>query len=173
MTLAGRTVRVALLIVAGAGALLGFPVPLTAIILTSLTVYDGLSVNVPRYTAILILFELVGGLSLGVFSLPYVAVAALLALVGTVLALTPWSGAEGWSPADGFRSAVLSTAAAWSMLAGGVLVQAAYDGSLSAGRWSQELPVATIPVLVVGCLLTLVVLRRGEVPFRRRVRFGG
>lgn len=148
--------------------------PAIPIMMGALLAYDGLNRRSMAYaTALLIGIELIGGLDLGVFSFAFLLTALLFAAAGRVCALSPWAGTEGWHIIDMVRTAVVAALLAALMVVGSVCVAAfGYGFGMPLERLSLAFSSSGGVALILGAVMTVGILRRIDVPFRRSIRFG-
>ncbi len=152
------------------------PVGASLALLTLATViaYDGIFRHaVWRVFLALLALELVFGMDVGMLVLPYLIGCLLWYATQRMVPLTPWSSADGWRIADGARS-VLVAFALWAIM---VMVSVVGEVYLYGnGMVVQRMTLAFSEVPWWGTVLCgigiLALLRRIDVPFRKRIQFG-
>lgn len=130
-------------------------------VIAAVTAYHGPRSNVVYgCTAILLAIELLYGLDLGILSLAYLITAFLVLAFQRVVALTPWRSFDGWRWSDALRTA--GGAVGIFIVAAGVSLR---------GNWLALWP-RDAAWIAGAIVVSLVILRRRDVPFRRTIRFG-
>ncbi len=147
---------------------------ITIVTAGTLTAYEGLHrIMVYGMFAVLFCVELLYGLDVGVLSLSYLAAVLVLALVRRVVTIAPWTASGGWHVSDGLRVLIVACGMYACMTASSIIIGSAlygYDEVLARLRimfFSQS--IAWIPI---ASGIVLVLLRRIDEPFRRRIVFG-
>lgn len=139
-----------------------------------MTAYVGLrGTTVYGMLAVLLGVELIYGLDVGVLSLSYITAVLLLAVVGRVIAISPWTSVGGWLAGDAVRVFVTACGLFAVMTASGVAIGHVLYGYADIGaRLSSLFLHQTLPWMPVVIAVMLIVLRRIDEPFRRRIIFG-
>jgi hypothetical protein len=138
------------------------------------TVYQGLRAGIVYGTvAVLAGIELLYGLDVGVLSLAYLTATLLVTALRRFIALPPWTAQRGWRLLDAFQAVMMAYLFYWMARISGILV-----GYIVYG---YDQPYRRFLLLVHGTdvgwafliiVVTLVLLRRIDEPFRRRIIFG-
>jgi hypothetical protein len=149
------------------------PVPLVPSLMGSLCAYAGTDRRaVGTMTALLFVIELLFGFDVGILSLSYLGTVLVYSLTSRFISLAPWSASDGWRPAD----AVRALAAAWAFsvcaIVLSVCVGALYGHGAFPARLVSELGLSRLLAVLPLSLAFLVVFRRMDIPFRKRIRFG-
>ena len=178
MTDAGSSIRISRLVLMG--LVVGAPlcgsgsVNFMLIIVSAVCAYDGLhGATVYGIMGALIVTELIYGMDVGVISVAYMIAVLLIASLSRIVTIAPTSSELGWHVVAGARSFIIAcgffvTTSILSVLLGGAL----YGYEDVALRLRGLADPRSIVLAVCGLLLTLVVLRRIDEPFRRRILFG-
>lgn len=143
-------------------------------IAASLTAYEGPRRNAVYSMFVALLFiELLYGLDVGVLSLSYLVAISLLLLMRRVVVVVPWSASDGWHAFDALRSLGVACGLLAVMVLSGVVVGHFLYGYTDMRIHLQSLfvsqGVAYMPIVMAAML---VILRRIDEPFRRRILFG-
>lgn len=140
----------------------------------TLTAYDGIrSSTVYALLTALVCLELVFGYDVGILGLSYLVAVLALMPVQRVIALTPWGVARGWHISDALRTLCVTYGLCLLMLLSEVGIGAVLYGY---AHPALRLSIVLVPIdmlwTALGIAATLVVLRRIDEPFRRRISFG-
>lgn len=154
--------------IAGPGALL-----VVSAIAASLTAYEGLrSGTVYGMLATLFAVEVLYGLDVGVLSLAYMTAVLLLSLVRRVMTVAPWVSADGWHASDALRAFFVACGIFAVMASSGVMVgHFLYGYTDSVARLQSMFVPYNIAWAGIAIALVLIILRRADEPFRRRITF--
>ncbi|MCC6405101.1 MAG: hypothetical protein IT405_01805 [Candidatus Yanofskybacteria bacterium] len=143
------------------------------VLVATVLAYDGPTDSVVYGTlALLCGVELVYGIPLGVLSLAYAIAVVCVVLVSRFVSLTPWVSQDGWRVGDVVRTFVCALGVFSIMAVGGVGVSVLIYGSGAFILRLRTLPLPPPAWLIGVCVAVLVLLRRADEPFRRRVIFG-
>jgi hypothetical protein len=153
----------------GPGTLVGV-ISIAAVLIS----YDGLTrQTVYGVTTALVVSEMIFGADVGVLSGAFLATVLLLQLTGRFVTVPAWALSSGWSVFDGVRALTVAWGTALCMIAIAVLIGATVYGN---EHGAMRFTVSMLPrVLWIAATLSggiLILLRRLDVPFRRRISFG-
>ena len=173
-TLIQRAIRALLgTVVIVAGVMVPTGIPLIPALLGAQLAYDGSDRRVLAWTTgFLVMLELFFALDLGVLSLAYLATAAALSVLGRLVSLTPWTASDGWDVQDYLRTVVVACIGAAMVTTASTLVETLYGYGILVPRLATHLTAHAVGWLVPLCGLALLVMRRLDMPFKRRIRFG-
>lgn len=148
--------------------------PLIPIMVCSVLVYDGFSsIFFWRVFLLALLFELMWGIPLGSYMIAFTITALLYRVLQKSIAITPWAAADGWSMSDFAKHILIGTILSWGMTSMILLVPIVW---YAYGNLALRFTLLTHTAfwwytpLYIGVLLIL--LRRIQMPFRRRLEFG-
>ncbi|MCC6934792.1 MAG: hypothetical protein IT406_03855 [Candidatus Yanofskybacteria bacterium] len=153
---------------AGLGA--AWAIPLVVAVMLA---YDG-PTDRRVYSSLVLLvgIELLYGMPFGILPLSYSVAVVLLIGANRFIALAPWASQDGWRVGDFSRMAVCSYALLMIMGASGVVLGRFIYGNGAVLSRLHALPFPPSVWLVIALIGMLVLLRRGDEPFRRRIVFG-
>lgn len=139
----------------------------------ALTAYEGLRPGtVYGILAALFCVELVYGLDVGILSLSYMAAVSVLSLVRRVMTVAPWSSVNGWNASDALRVLLVACGLFVVMASFGVIVGHFLYGYEDVRARLQMMfltkSMAWTPIVIA---VILIILRRIDEPFRRRITF--
>ncbi len=149
-------------------------IPITVVAFCSMLAYDGLDRhNLLAGTLLLLGGELAGGSELGVVALPFLLAAAVLGGARRALSLSPWAHTDGWHVGDLVRTVAVATVLSVVMIVGSVFVAAVgYGFGMPLERLSMALSPHVVLLVAIAACICVGILRRIDVPFRRKIRFG-
>jgi hypothetical protein len=153
----------------GAGA-----VAFIFVLISSLFAYDGPNRHtVYGVLGVLIGIELLFGMDVGVLSVSYSITVLLFMLAGRFITIPAWSAVSGWDIADAVRALVVAgvfyTCISLCAVIVGTMLYGYTDMAL---RMRSVIGTPSVWFVASGIVITLIVLRRIDHPFRRRILFG-
>ena len=144
------------------------------ILIPALAAYDRVSVRrVALWTMLTALYEIVYRIPYGTLAVPVLILAAGVSLAAHLVRTETLSAARGWSPVPVLRALV--SAVAW---AAGMVVLSALFGAVTSGEPLPGYRLLNVWAgtaawsLIAGIGISLAVLHRSRVPFRRPIIFG-
>ncbi len=139
----------------------------------AISAYRGGHPVVYQIIAVLLIIELIYGFDAGVYSLGYAVAALTLRAAERFMSVQAWSQADGWNLWD-FTRTLLTALAFYSVsVAASLLIGHFVFGYSQIIARAQVLLGGSMPLLaVLTASITLAILRRCDVPFRRRISFG-
>lgn len=153
----------------GPGALL-----ITLALICAFTVYQGLRAGIVYgMLVVLVGIELLYGFDVGVLSLAYLTVVLILTAFRRFITLPAWVSQRGWRLFDGLQAILTAYLLFWMARISGILVGYVvygYDQPYRRFLLTVHISDAGWALLIIAA--ALVMFRRIDEPFRRRIIFG-
>lgn len=123
--------------------------------------------------AVLFGIELIYGFDVGVLSLSYMLAVLVFVLVQRVITIASWPSVSGWHATDALRAFFVACGLYAVMASGGVTIgHYVYGYTHGATRLQIMFASQNIAWAAIAIALILVILRRADEPFHRRISFG-